>query len=224
MERPHRKTAAFAGLALLLVLAGCAQVTVHSEVKASGEVGELTYQINMSRTAYGYLEESAETEGYDSVEDSILSDFNESEQEDIEYTEEFNGDQVTLTLTRENFVPDGNSSINVTTKDGKITYEDTTFVNESAAAVDGSEGYSGALSGGFAVDYYLTMPGEITDSNADTVDGNTAEWHESGSEAFTDNRIYAVSEKPTLGSVPGFEAAGAVVALLVLGLFLVRRR
>ncbi|WP_396610576.1 PGF-CTERM sorting domain-containing protein [Haloferax sp. S1W] len=223
MERSHRKTAALAGLALLLVLAGCAQVTVHSEVKATGEVAELTYQINMSRTTYGYLEESAEAEGYDSVKESMLADFNESEREDIEVTEEFNGDQVTLTMTREDFVPDGNSSINVTTADGKLTYEDTTFVNETAASIDDSDDFSDSLSGGFTVDYYLTMPGEITNSNADTVDGNTAEWHESGSEAFTDNRIYAVSKKPTIGSVPGFEAVGAVIALLVATLLLARR-
>ncbi|KAB1196033.1 MULTISPECIES: hypothetical protein [Haloferax] len=223
MTVSNRELAGLAGLALLLVLAGCAQVTVHSEVTADGEVSELTYQINMSRTAYGYLEESAEEDGYDNVTESMLAEFDESERQDVEVSEAYRGDRVTLTMTRRNFVPDGDSGIEITSEDGKIVYEDTTFVNETAAAEEETD-FEKSLSSGLAVDYYLTMPGKITDSNADSVDGNTAEWHESGSDAFDDNRIYAVSDKPTFGSVPGFGVVGAVGALLVLTVFLARRR
>lgn len=219
----HRKTAAFAGLALLLLLAGCAQVTVHSTVNADGSIAEQTYQINMTRTAYGYLEESAEQDGYDSVEASIMSDLNESEREQIEYTEEYNGDTVTMTLTRTDFVPTGDDRISVTTEDGELVYEDLSFVDEAAAA-EAETDFSQSITSGMSVDYYLTMPGEITDSNADVVDGNTAEWHESGSEAFNDNRIYARSEKPTFSAVPGFGAVGAVVALLAVALVAIRKR
>jgi hypothetical protein len=73
------------------------------------------------------------------------------------------------------------------------------------------------------VDYYLEMPGEITDSNADEVDGNTAEWHATGPDAYTNTRIYAESDKPTMLSAPGFGAIPAVLALL-LGAFYFRRR
>ncbi|MFC7204389.1 hypothetical protein ACFQJC_12750 [Haloferax namakaokahaiae] len=218
----QRKTAAVAGLALLLLLAGCAQVSVHSTVNADGSVSELTYQINTSRTAYGYLEEAAEEEGYESVEDQILSDFNETEREQIEYSEEYNGDTVTMTLTRVDFVPGEDSGISVTTEDGELVYEDLNFVDEAAAAETESE-LSQSITSGMSVDYYLTMPGEITDSNADVVDGNTAEWHESGSEAFNDNRIYARSEKPTFSMAPGFGPATALVAVLAMALVALRR-
>jgi len=218
----QRKAAAVAGLALLLVLAGCAHVTVHSTVNADGSIAEQTYQVNMSRTAYGYLEEAAEEDGYDSVEDSVLSEFNESEREQISYSEEYNGDTVTMTLSRTDFVPTADDGISVTTEDGELVYEDVNFVDEEAAARDGTE-FSGSFTGGMSVDYYLTMPGEITDSNADVVDGNTAEWHESGSEAFNDNRIYARSEIPTFSNVPGFGAVGAVVAILATALVVLRR-
>lgn len=217
-----RKTAAFAGLALLLVLAGCAQVTVHSEVKADGDIAEMTYQVNMSRTAYGYLEQSVEQEGYDSVKESMLSELNETQREDVEFTEEYNGDTVTMTITRKDFDPSEENGISVTTEDGEIVYEDTNFVDEAAAAEESTE-LSSSVTGGMAVDYYLTMPGEITDSNADSVDGNTAEWHESGADAFNDNRIYARSKKPTFSAMPGFGVVGAVIALLAAAMFASRR-
>ncbi|WP_410765446.1 PGF-CTERM sorting domain-containing protein [Haloferax sp. DFSO60] len=218
----HRKTAAFAGLALLLLLAGCAQVTVHSTVNGDGSIAEQTYQINMTRTAYGYLEEAAEEEGYESVEDSILSDLNETEREQIEYSEEYNGDTVTMTLTRTDFIPTADDGISVTTEDGELVYEDMNFVDEAAAAETETD-FSQSITSGMSVDYYLTMPGEITDSNADVVDGNTAEWHESGSEAFNDNRIYARSEKPTFSMAPGFGPVSALVALLAVALVVLRR-
>lgn len=213
-----RKYAALAGTALILILAGCAQVTVHSTVNADGTISELQYQANMSRTAYGYLETSAQEDGYDSVKDQFMSNLNESERENAEFTTEYNGDQVTITMRRTDVTPGDGAALNITTQDGKLVYRDQTFVNESASEEPGS-GMGSAITSGLAVDYYLEMPGEITDSNADTVDGNTAEWHSSGSNAFTHTPIYAVSKKPTFAGMPGFGPLAAVVGLLLTTLY-----
>lgn len=85
-------------------------------------------------------------------------------------------------------------------------------MNESAGTTD-DQGFLSGLS----VHHYLTMPGEITDSNPDDVDGATAEWHETGEDAFTDNRVYAESEVadgPLGVGLPGFGAKTALAALL----------
>lgn len=183
-------------------------------------------QINTSRTVYGILEQSTEDESYDSLRDSFLSDINESRAEDVEYEEDFRGDEVTITITATDFMSGSDSSISITEEDGALIYEDDTFLNETAEQQPGdSSEISQSITAGLAVDYYLTMPGEIVESNADTVEGNTAEWHESGEDAFIDDRIYARSELPTGVSLPGFGVLGVLSALLLLALFsLVRNR
>lgn len=212
------------GLVGLIVLSGCAQISVHSTVTADGEISEYQMEINTSRTVYGFLEQSAEEEGYESVEESLLADLNESQREQFTYEEEFDGDEVSMTITAEDFEPPADSSISVSERDGKIVYEDTTFLNESASGLDGeSSDLSETMLSGLAVDYYLTMPGEITDSNADSVDGNTAEWHETGSDAFTSLEVRAESEKPSMFGVPGMGAVSAILAIVLVAFVLVIR-
>lgn len=208
----------------LILLSGCAQISVHSTVTASGEISEYKLQINTSRTVYGFLEQSAEEEGYDSVKESVLADMNESQREQITYEEEFNGNDVTMTFLAEDLDPSTSNTISVEKRDGKIVYRDTTFLNESATGADApSSELSRSMLSGLAVDYYLTMPGEITDSNADSVDGNTAEWHETGSDAFTSLEVQAESEAPSVFGVPGMGTVSALVAFGLVAIILLIR-
>ncbi len=218
-----RRTARVGVLVALVLLAGCAQLSVHSTVGGDGTIEEYRVQINTSRTVYGFIEQSATEDGYDSVRASFLDGIDESRAESVEYDESFDGDRVTVTITLLEYDPDDGSGISVTETDGTIVYEDRSFVNESAQQSMVDEGnLSGAVTAGLAVDYYLTMPGEIVDSNADEVDGNTAEWHATGPDAFVDNRIYAESEPPTAPGQPGFGVGVALAA--VAGGALLRRR
>ncbi len=226
MPTLNRKRAGLLALGLLVLVSGCAQVAVHSTVAGDGTIDEYRLQINTSRTAYGYLDEAAEAEGYDSIGPWLLRDVNESAAEDVAYDETFDGDRVSMEVTITGLDPTTTDTITVERSDGRLVYEDLTFVNESALVDAGeSENLAGTFSAGTSVDYYLTMPGKITDSNADEVDGKTAAWHESGRDAFVDNRIYAESEVPVGSSlsVPGFGAGVGVVALGVVA-FALRRR
>lgn len=211
----RRKSIALGGLALLVILSGCASLSVHSSVTADGTISQYKMELNTSSMVYGMLEEEANGGGYDTVEDYYVSDFNDSSFGSISYDEEFDGNDVTMTLGIEDFDPPEDSSISVTESDGSITYEDETFVNESADVTESQEEYMSSVT----VNYYLTMPGEITDSNADEVDGDTAEWHENGPEAFVNNPIYAESETGSLLGVPGFGIGITALSLLVAGLF-----
>lgn len=209
-----RRGLAVAAVVATLLLAGCASLTVHSEVNADGTIDRYRMQINTSATVYSLLNEQAKEDGYESLRESILSDVNRSNVGDVRYDEEFDGDDVTVTVEFTDVEPASDSRVSITRSDGRLVYEDTTFVNESAQPTD-EQGFLSGLS----VHYYLTMPGEITDSNADEVDGATAEWHETGPDAFTDNRVYAESEVadgPLGVGLPGFGARTALVALLAL--------
>ena len=213
-------------LALLLVLAGCAQIAVHSTVAADGTIAEYRIELNTSRTVYGFLEEGVEQQGYDSLRDYFVSNVDEDRVGEVTYDESFEGSTVTVSITVEDFEPPANGSITIESTDGMLTYEDTVFVNETAGSIEDEQTDAArTMTAGIAVDYYLTMPGPIVDSNADVVDGNTAEWHESGLDALSDNRIYARSELPTGAQLDGFGVVPAVLAVALLSaLAAVRRR
>jgi PGF-CTERM protein len=219
----ERRTIATILAALALVsLAGCASVSVHSTVDSNGTISEYRMNVTTSRTAYGLIEQSAEEEGYENVSAYLLSDVDDVRAASVRYDESFDGDSVTMSIAMEDVEPNGSGPLSVTRENGTIRYVDETFYNESYVPADDDSEWGQAISGSLSVDYYLTMPAEITDSNADSVDGRTAEWHESGPEAFESNRIVAESEVPGPLSTPGFGLLGAVLALLA-GAFLLRR-
>ena len=220
------RTLQVALLVSVVLLSGCATIGVESTVGADGTVEEYTVEIDTTRQVYGLLKQGAERDGYDSLEESFTSDINDSAVGEISYEEEIDGDDVTMTITMRDVDPSAMDNVSVSREDGRLTYVDETFYDESAEeTAGGSESeLAESMASGFAVDYSLTMPGEIVDSNADEVDGNTAEWHATGSGAFTETRIYAESEVPTSAFGPGFGAVPALVGLLAATALLAARR
>lgn len=108
------------------------------------------------------------------------------------YSEVRNGDNVEIKISG---VPDEN--VNVTKVDEYMVYN---------AEIESYE-----------TDYYLEMPGEIIESNADFVDGNNAEWHMNEGET---RDVYAKSEIP---SIPGLGLFSTVIMLLT-AIYGLRRR
>jgi PGF-CTERM protein len=210
-------------LGALVVLAGCAQIGVRSTVTADGAIEEYEMNITTSRTTYGYIEQSAEEDGYENVREYMLSDVNRSAAENVSFSQAFEDDEVTMSISMSEVDPSKSENLSVTKENGNITYVDVTFYNESDDENSTEAQSAAAFMQSFSVDYYLTMPGNITESNADKVTGQTAEWHENGADAFTDNRIYAKSTLPSSsGSGPGFGPLVAVLAVLGLAAFLLR--
>lgn len=208
--------------ASLVVLSGCVAIGVESTVAADGTIEEYVVEIETPETVYSLLQSQADSDGYDSVEEMLLSGINESAAGEVRYNESRSGGNVTMTITMRDVRPSGLGNVSVTREDGRLVYEDETFYNESAASADTS-GDGTSTTRGIAVDYVLTMPGEVVESNADEVDGNTAEWHATGQEAFTDTRIYAESEVSSSAFGPGFGAVAALVGLLAAVALLARR-
>lgn len=123
-----------------------------------------------------------------------------------------------MTVTLQDVDPAKMDNINVTTQGGTMIYEDTTFVNESYGPAS-----SNMFASSMSVDYYLTMSTEIQNSNADSVNGNSAEWHESGAESYQGNRIYAEANAPSILTTPGFGVGVAAVAMLLAAFLFARR-
>ena len=215
----------------LVLLSGCASFTVESTVNADGIIEEYVVEIDTSRTVYGLLSESASEEGYDSVEASFRDEYNESHIGGFEYEETVEGDEATMTITLTDLDPSGSDNITVEQSDGQMTYVDRTYYNESQAdsgesteSGTNSSEFGESLMSGLSVDYTLRMPGEITDSNADEVDGNTATWNATGSGAMSETEIRATSNVPTGVFGPGFGAVPAVIGVVLGTALLVLRR
>ncbi|MCC4772005.1 hypothetical protein FXV91_18100 [Methanosarcina sp. DH2] len=65
-------------------------------------------------------------------------------------------------------------------------------------------GMNEAMDSAIKIHYYLEMPNEIIDSNADFIDGNKAEWHMVNSNSIRD--IYAKCEVPLLPGISLFSS------------------
>jgi hypothetical protein len=199
-------------IGVLVLLSGCTTATVDTTVSEDATVEEFEMYLNTTSTVYGALEDVMQDEGHDSLEDYVL---NGSDPEAVTYSEEWSDEEVSIHVSAEGEYPLSDRYVSVTEEDGQIVYEDRMFYNESS---ERASEFQELIMSGVTVHYYLTMPGEITDSNADSVDGNTAEWHSTGSEAIRDTRVQATSEKPLLSSVPvsGFGPLVAIIAFVAL--------
>lgn len=209
MQKRHRRRIGLSILLVsLIVLSGCVTVSIHSEVGSDGTIESYEVEMTMSQRAYNYMEQAAARDGYSSVKEYMMDGMGErkNNSENVEYSESSEGSNKTITIRFEGFTPDNNSVIMVRKKnETTMIYKDRTFVSASQQR-----------SGQIPVQYTLTMPGEITNSTADSVDGDTATWDLSGAES-AHRMIYAES-KISSGFGLMMIAAVGVGSLTILGL------
>lgn len=185
-------------------------VTTRVEVQPDRTIN-YEIQMNMSQLAFNRVRSKARTQGYDSpggffknqiTSGSFSGKFN--------YSKSRTGDIVSMTIRLKN-VTSTNGSVVARKANGSMVFADQAF---------------GTWSGG-TVHYYLTMPGEITNTTANRTDGNTAEWHFSGSSS-DQTRIYARSKIPNEGGINGMLMPGAAIvsglAILIGAVVAFRRR
>lgn len=172
-----------------IFISGCVTLTYDTKVDRNGEIAEHTMIIETSSYVYSLMNEEAK------ISEIVAS-------EGGEYSEVWDGDDVQMIIS--GIVPPNIYTEN----DGEyLIYRHTITDNFTS---DHSDYGAAAID----VHYYLEMPGDIVDSNANAVDGNKAEWHMVGNTQPED--IYAKCELP---SIPGFGLFGSVLAILVLAFF-----
>lgn len=121
--------------------------------------------------------------------------------ENFKITKESNNGKTVVTVRYERYKPAKNTSIELKKlgDNGTIHFEDT--------------GMLSSLGGG---NYTLTMPGEIRNSTADWIDGDTATWNWNNSSDY----YYMQAKSDTSGGLPGLGVLGDLVPL-ILGIGLV---
>ncbi|MFW6437206.1 MAG: hypothetical protein ACOCYZ_06195, partial [Halococcoides sp.] len=144
-----------AGLVVLVLLSGCAQVAVDATVAGDGTVDTYDVQIETSTSNYDRLVSTAESDGYDSLQAYLLRDVSDEAVESVDYDESLGDGRVTINVTLSELDPAGVDGLSVVESDGQIVYEDSTFVNDERVTDDAS------------LTYRLEMPGEITNATAD---------------------------------------------------------
>ena len=199
-----RRSLATLAVGVLLVLSGCADVAVDATVDGDGTVESYETTIEMPPSTYDRLQSTAEDEGYGSVERYLLRGVNQSLTDD---------GNVTVDLRLSSWNPGPSSGVETTVEEGNVTFVDRSFVQNS--------GQLGSQSG-YALTYTVTMPTNVTDSNADTVEGATATWRYDSDEAI-ESPIRAQSPVPDSGSGPGVGVVGTLTAV-VLAMGLLARR
>jgi PGF-CTERM protein len=210
-----------AGLALgvMLMLSGCATVSVHSDVAGDSSISEYRLNVNTTATVYSLLNDRAESAGYENFSSQLRDGINESNAESVTVDSSISGDEVQLTLVATGYDPVDNENLNVTTEDGSLVYSDTTFYNASQ-----SSDFDSGLASDLEMRYTVEMPGEVeTARGADSVNGSEATYTASGPDAFSETQVYVTSEASAV-PVPGFGVGVAVVAVLGAALLLRRGR
>ena len=222
----NRRSLAIVAIGVMIALSGCATVEVTAEVGDENTLDRYEVDISTSTFVYGLLDEEAQEDGYDGIEDQLVGDI-DVDDDRIEFETEIDGDDARMSLEIQEVPASELDDITLEETDGMLRYTDTAFAEEADEPAEDEEmdDFAEDMLSGFVFDYTVIMPSEVTDSNADQVDGNTATWTETGADAFEDSEVYAESEAPSALSVPGFGVVPAVLAILsVVGMLAISRR
>ncbi len=203
----------------MLMLSGCATVSVHSDVAGDSSISEYRIDVNTTTTVYSLLNDRAESAGYENFSSQLRAGINESNAESVTVDSAIEGEQVQFTLVATGYDPVSNENLNVTTEDGTLVYSDTTFYNASQ-----STDFDAGVGSDLEMRYTVEMPNDVdTARGADSVNGSEATYSASGPDAFSETQVYVTSEASAV-PVPGFGVTVAVVAVLGAALLLRRGR
>lgn len=178
-------------------------ITIHTKIGRDATIQSYKIQLNMTQMFFAQFRSGLKSAGYSSIRDALVSIWTKNGTGDFDYNynKERRGNLVTVTFSFQNHNPPNDVPVELRKQNGTMVYADGVLVNVDTP-----------------VHYYLTMPGEITNTTANRTDGNTAEWHFSGSSSGQ-TRIYArskISNKSGIGGmlIPGAVIVGGVVVLV----------
>jgi hypothetical protein len=218
----NTSTKAPLGIALIvlctavLCIAGCVTADIYTTVDAEGTISNYRLEVATSEENYALLEESAHQEGYATVGQMIEDRGLELGSEDVPvaYDERREGDEVTMVFSVEKALSaDQLPGVRITREDEHLVYR-YVYGDGGDAAEEEENPFVSGMGNAIGINFYLVMPGAIVDSNADAVEGTTAEWYLSGTD-LRGAELYAKSEIPSPG-LPGFSCWIAFAALCIL--------
>ncbi|MDG6257892.1 MAG: hypothetical protein QCH35_09905 [Methanomicrobiaceae archaeon] len=203
--------------AVAVCLAGCLTADMYTTVDADGTISHYRLEVTTSQDNYVLLEESAHQEGYATVramieERGLLPG---ADTAPVAYDEQWIGGEVFMTFSAQSDLSaDQLAGVQVAREGEHLVYRHVIGDGRSGSKIGGEDPFASGTATAFVVNYYLVMPGAIVDSNADAVEGATAEWHLSGADMLG-TVLFAKSAAPARG-VPGFSCWIAIAAVCIL--------
>jgi hypothetical protein len=204
-------------LGAAVLVSGCLGVTMSTTVDGNGEITDVTTELNLSQTNYDLYASLIQmsSPGTD-MKTYFVQNYSQSyggPGTTVDYRERKSNGYVYITLDAHGpdiqTGPSGNISI---TKDGDyLVYRYlTTGVENTAGVPSDTASLGSAIDNVITMDFYLTMPGKIVDSNANKINGYKAEWHYNLNTLHNVSSLYAKSE---VAKSPGFESMAALLAI-----------
>jgi hypothetical protein len=220
-------------LLIIVFSTGCIKMgfTIDNKVNKDANIAHQKMSISTDSAGYSLLKSSAKDKGYSSIKELMENNSagitKSLEKENVIYSENWDKERSTFTMTFEKnvpFSPSADSKINIQKIDKTMIYRDESFYNPSTQSApssgsnsfftqEQSENMVKMMLSGITLDYYLEMPGKILESNADTITDNKAEWHVTGAD-ISNTKIYAKSEVPLLSGFTSFIAVITIVCLI----------
>ena len=128
----NRRTLAVIAIGVMVLAAGCMDVSSTTVVSEDGEIEEMTIEMETLTAFHSMMEADAEEEGYESVEAMLEADFKDDLDDedavgslDIEIEDLGEDDGHLFVITAEDIDPDAMDEVDITVEDDTVTYEST---------------------------------------------------------------------------------------------------
>ena len=190
----------------LVLASGCVDMAFTTSVNSAGDIDKFQIQLNMTTAMYAMLDTAAIQTGSSSFKESMEHPQNISGPDpefDVQEEWDRENSRVKFTMTARHpatLIHDKNLSV---VQDGEyliFRHDLSSSAEPTQESFDNP--FASQMESLFTVSYYLTMPGEIVESNADTVHGTTAEWHRTSSQMpsiYAKSKVSAVSPLVVVG-------------------------
>lgn len=211
---------------LFILFSGCLDITIDSKINGDGEITNYKVTMEMASSTYQLIANSAKSQGYSSVKDIFINSKSQDswglDSTNIDYLEDWprGENKVKITLKNINpFIPNPKSGIKISHTGNELIFN----YNPSGSGTSNQSSLISGYTSAILVNYYLEMPGKIIDSDANTINGNIAEWHTNLGEIGTSG-IYARS---TIDLIPDLIPDWVLqiiflILILIAGVFLAR--
>lgn len=219
MKRTNRKLALIGMIAVLVLTAGCMDVTMEVTVDEEGAL-DLEAEMILDSFLASMMEEEAEGEGIDAIAEDFAQDLEDDGWNVVDYdAEELDDGDVRIWVLAEDTDADDIETISVSVEDDQVTYLETDGFEDGFGDDFGDDEFIDddeldEFFDSIQFVYILNMPGEITDTNGEQIDDSTVQWSMQDHMGVSEFEATSDIDDDAASPIPGFSLAIGILALL----------
>ena len=162
----------------MVLLAGCLDVTVTTEVGADGDLDSMDVEMEVDPVVYSLLQDEAHEEGYESIEEMLEADAEaDGLGDDVSAsTEQLDDGNYLVTVSAQNVDPAALDGVDVTLEDETIRYENTDL--GGGDALEDPEPFDDQSTSGAVVPVELLGTASADATDDEWEDGFDDEWED----------------------------------------------